>query len=181
MNRARQTFPYSRASSRTRLMAAYLLCTLACGSPEATIGPSDASADAANLDSSFHSDLDATSGADGLCTAPYEGNWAGTTSQGNAIRFVVVGCYLVEWDYGFTLPMCTPSTTTTTFAVPVPLSGSTFDYTETAGPGGVATMMHIVFASESDAQGTVHFVVRPVPNVGGCGGDVTTTFVAKKS
>jgi hypothetical protein len=136
-------------------------------SEDSAVAPTDAGAGA-------DADLGHPPGGDDLA-----GNWAGTTSQGLAIRFSVVGAPgLDSWEFGWQLPDC-GSTSRVSFPTPVPIVDGRLMRTEPA-PAGLSTTLTIVFDTNDHATGTVDFTLTTVPGQPGCTGHATATFEATK-
>lgn len=93
----------------------------------------------------------------------YDGSWAGSTSQGKTISFVIVGNAVSTISFGWhgTGGCTVDGDTTVTYSTPRPLSGNTFTLT---GSGVLAYTVNGTFASANTANGSLSFTFsNPFP------------------
>jgi uncharacterized protein (TIGR03437 family) len=101
----------------------------------------------------------------------YAGAWSGTTNQGRAVSFTVRKSSISAFTYDVNYPgggYSCPSSATTFFFMPFPISGDSFSYSNNSITG--------TFSSPNTVSGTIKWS-SSVPN---CSGSGTLTFNATR-
>lgn len=94
----------------------------------------------------------------------YNGKWAGTTGQGRAIAFTVVGGSITDFAAEATLEGDVCSTTTkVTSNLQAPITKGSAAGDVRSGAGGVSLTMTASFTSSARASGSMSFQLEPIP------------------
>ncbi len=114
-----------------------------------------------------------------VAAGAYDGTWTGTTGQGKAFSFIIIGSVLRRVEYAGSLSCMTFSGWTT---ANISLGGTIIDFTiSTSAPYGVSLDVDGSFTDTSHASGNVKLTVNPPPpGQPGCSGWVQTTWSAEK-
>ncbi len=123
----------------------------------------------------------ATKGGGGGGQPGLNGTWAGTTGQGFGIDFTVADNQITRVHFtgrteAFGCSAQFEQNTETTH----PITNNAFNFSVTAGPGGVSFTFSGTFTSSSMANGNLSMTNNAIPGVPSCPGSAQTTWTASK-
>ncbi len=110
-----------------------------------------------------------------------DGTWSGTTGQNLAISFTVSENQITRVDFSGRIQGvgCSSEVQQST-QTSQPISGNSFDFSVSAGPGGVAFRFSGSFSTSTMSAGDLRMTLNPIPGVPGCAGTTQTTWSANK-